>query len=172
LIVGVGYTQVTPQKIDSLSVQKHKLDTGEIRQQAPEVLQDLFDKVVKEETQKAELLQNNNRYNLEIDGLIIDETKTKNGREFYDYFFRDWEAPEGARNFTIFIEEKPFRLNTTIIEILINETLIYQSLLQPRSELLENLAMESIATTQMYLANYEELMKQLGGNDMKGTGLF
>jgi curli production assembly/transport component CsgE len=154
-------------KIDSLSNYKIPGDTSKVIKDAPEVLKDLFENIIKEETRKF-----NKGYDLEIDGLIIDQTKTKSGREFYDYFFRDWEPPKGASNYTIYIEEKPFRLNTTFIEILINETLIYQSFLQPRSEFLENLAQESIATTQMYLANYEELLRQLGGNDVKGTGIF
>jgi curli production assembly/transport component CsgE len=154
-------------KTDSLSNYKIPGDTSKVIKDAPEVLKDLFENIIKEETRKF-----NKGYDLEIDGLIIDQTKTKSGREFYDYFFRDWEPPKGASNYTIYIEEKPFRLNTTFIEILINETLIYQSFLQPRSEFLENLAQESIATTQMYLANYEELLRQLGGNDVKGTGIF
>jgi len=166
-IAQVDTTSMKHNKIDSLSNYKIPGDTSKVIKDAPEVLKDLFENIIKEETRKF-----NKGYDLEIDGLIIDQTKTKSGREFYDYFFRDWEPPKGASNYTIYIEEKPFRLNTTFIEILINETLIYQSFLQPRSEFLENLAQESIATTQMYLANYEELLRQLGGNDVKGTGIF
>lgn len=163
----IDSVKVTVNKVDSVG-QSIQADTSKVFKEAPDELKSLFESIVKEETQKLQ----KGGLNLEIDGLIIDETKTKSGREFYDYFFRDWEAPEGAKNYTIFIEEKPFRLNTTLIEILINETLIFQSLLQPRGEFIENLAVESISTTQLYLANYEELLKQLGGSDMKGTGIY
>ncbi len=61
--------------------------------------------------------------NLEIDGLLIDETKTKSGRDFYEYFYKDWTAPIGAKNYTIYITEKPYRLNNTIIEIKISRSL-------------------------------------------------
>jgi len=67
---------------------------------------------------------------LEIDGLLIDETKTKSGRDFYEYFYKDWTAPVGVKNYTIYIIEKPYRLNNTIIEIKINETLVFQQFLQ------------------------------------------
>ncbi|MCH7410361.1 curli production assembly/transport protein CsgE [Belliella sp. DSM 111904] len=157
---------IETSKIDSLS-KSNVIDTTKVLQEAPDELKNLFESIVKEETQKLK-----SGLNLELDGLIIDETKTKSGKEFYDFFFREWEAPEGAKNYTIFIEEKPFRLNTTMVEILINETLIFQSLLQPRGDVIESLAIDATATTKMYLANYEELLKQLGGSDMKGTGIY
>nr|WP_255742392.1 curli production assembly/transport protein CsgE [Belliella calami] len=176
-VLGFSYAQVkntvsADPKVDSTTVLQHVSDTTKVIKEAPEALKELFEKIVEEETEKAERQKNKIEYSLEIDGLIIDQTKTKSGREFYEYFFSVWEAPENAKNFTIFIEEKPFRLNTTLIEILINETIVFQSLLQPRGDFVENLAIESIGRTQMYLANYEELLKQLGGSDMVGTGIF
>ncbi|GAB2631185.1 CsgE family curli-type amyloid fiber assembly protein [Belliella aquatica] len=163
---------MSQSKIDSTSVLINADDTTKVLKEAPDALKDLFNEIVKEETDKIKQQKVKTGYNLEIDGLIIDQTKTKSGREFYEYFFNSWDAPKEAKDFTIFIEEKPFRLNTTLVEISINETLIFQSLLQPRGDFIENLALESIGTTQMYLANYEELLKQLGGGDMVGTGIF
>ncbi|WP_321344942.1 CsgE family curli-type amyloid fiber assembly protein [uncultured Draconibacterium sp.] len=109
---------------------------------------------------------------IEIDGLLFDETKTKSGRDFYDFFYTAWEAPKGARNYFIYISEKPYRLSTTMIEIRINETLVFQSFLQPRNEIVEQLAQQAVARTQVYLANYEELVRQLDGEDRSGTGIF
>ncbi len=77
-----------------------------------------------------------------------------------------------ARNYSIFISEKPYRLTTTLIEIKINETTVFQSFLQPRGDIVEQLAHQAVAQTQMYLANYEELMRQLEGEDQSGTGIF
>lgn len=159
---------------DSIRVQfiYTNVDTTKITKEAPESLKSLFEEIVREEVQKAEVQKRKSGLDLEIDGLVIDDTKTKNGREFFDFFFRDWEAPEGAKNFTIYISEKPFRLNSTLIEISINETMVYQSFLQPRIDVIEALAMESISTTQLYLANYEALMQELGGADVRGTGIY
>ena len=109
---------------------------------------------------------------LEIDGLLLDETKTKSGRDFYDLFFRDWVAPPEAKNYSIFIVERPFRQNTTFIEISINEILVYQSLLQPRSDIIEQLALESVGITQEYLIQYEQLVRELDGDERKGSGIF
>nr|WP_321356815.1 CsgE family curli-type amyloid fiber assembly protein [uncultured Draconibacterium sp.] len=109
---------------------------------------------------------------IEIDGLLFDETKTKSGRDFYDFFYTAWEAPEGARNYFIYISEKPYRLSTTMIEVKINETPVFQSFLQPRNDIVEQLAQQAVARTQIYLANYEELVRQLDGDDRSGTGIF
>ena len=109
---------------------------------------------------------------IEIDGLLFDETKTKNGREFYTCFYTAWEAPPGAKNYAIFISEKPYRLTTTLIEIRINEILVFQNFLQPKTEAIEQLTSQAVTQTQMYLANYEEVMRQLEGKDQSGSGIY
>lgn len=150
------------------SNEQNKADTTKVVQEAPEELKLLLESI----TNSVAKSNSGGDVELEIDGLVIDETKTKGGREFYDLFYRDWSPPEGAKNYTIFIVEKPFRLNQTFIEVSINETRVYQSFLQPRYEYIENIALESITSTQFYLAQYEELIKQLGGEDQSGSGIF
>lgn len=142
-------------------------DTTKVVKEAPEELKNLLDNIIEQATQKVRA-----DASLEIDGLLIDETKTKSGRDFFDFFYRDWEAPEGAKNYSIFVVERPFRANQTLIEVLINETLVYQSYLQPRLDYIEEIADNSIAITQMYLARYEELIRELDGDDRRGSGIF
>lgn len=140
-------------------------DTTQFKK-APESLQRLLDEI------KASKEKVSTDVELELDGMLFDETKTKSGKDFYDLFYSQWEAPPNARNFFIFITEKPYRLTTTQIEIRINEFIVFMSFLQPRADLVEQLAEEAVAQTQMYLANYEELMRQLEGDDQAGTGIY
>ncbi|WP_439481000.1 CsgE family curli-type amyloid fiber assembly protein [Algoriphagus formosus] len=142
------------------------LDTAK-KEATIQELQTLLESIKKQETQKS-----SSEVVLEIDGLLIDDTKTKSGRDFYDFFYRDWVAPPEASNYSIFIVEKPFRLNTTTIEISINEITVFQSFLQPRTDIVEELAKQSIGITQQYLIQYEELVRQLDGEERKGTGIF
>lgn len=135
--------------------------------EAPENLQKLIETITAEETEKE-----SKDADIEIDGLLFDKTKTKSGRDFYDYFYQRWEAPAKARNYSIFIIEKPYRLTTTKVEIRINETLVFQSFLQPRGDIVEMLALQAVARTQLYLQNYEEIVKQLEGDDRSGSGIF
>ena len=131
----------------------------------PASLQKLFDQVVKHP-------EKSNDSEIEIDGLLVDDTKTKTGKEFYDLFYSNWEAPAEAKNYSITISEKPFRLSSTLIVVSINDTPVYQSVLQPRQDIVEGLSMDALMTTQSYLANYEEIMRQLNGDDMTGSGIF
>jgi curli production assembly/transport component CsgE len=135
--------------------------------EAPRVLIDLVDKI-----KKAQFDDSGSDTILEIDGLIFDETKTKNGRDFYDRFFRKWEPPENARNYSIFIKEKPFRVTTTQIEIRINETLVFQSFLQLKSEFIEVLSEQAVIQTKLYLQNYEDILQQIEGEDLSGSGIY
>ncbi|MGM0945485.1 MAG: CsgE family curli-type amyloid fiber assembly protein [Bacteroidota bacterium] len=153
--------------VSEAQVQKEKNDSTKQLKKTEQELKSLLEKIVKEEVKKV-----SSDAELEIDGLIVDETKTKVGRDFYDFFFRDWQAPEEASNYSIFIIEKPFRLNTTIIEIKINEITVFESFLQPRGDFVENLAVQSIANTQFYLQQYDELVRELGGEDTRGTGIY
>ena len=141
-------------------------DTIKQLKEAPESLKKLIEGIT------AQTKEAPNDADIEIDGLLFDQTKTKSGKDFYDYFYSAWVAPDNARNYSIFVDEKPYRLTTTLIEIKINETTVFQSFLQPRNDIMEQLAQQAVAQTQMYLANYEELMRQLEGEDQSGSGIF
>ncbi len=141
-------------------------DTTDLKE-APEALKNLLENITKEETKRMK-----GELELEIDGLIIEETMTKSGNDFYDFFYRDWEPPVEARNYTIFIIERPFRLNMTMIEVSINETMVIQTFLQPRLEFVENLAAETVFTLQNYLANFEQIKRDLEGDERSGSGIF
>ncbi|MGE5426247.1 MAG: CsgE family curli-type amyloid fiber assembly protein [Methylococcaceae bacterium] len=141
--------------------QKDSLKTKPV----PQSLKNLFDQVIKQPDKS-------NEVEIEIDGLLVDDTKTKMGKDFYDQFYGNWEAPVGAKNFTITVSEKPFRLTSTLIVVSINENPVYQAILQPRQDIVEAMSYEAISTTQSYLANYEEIMKQLNGEDMAGSGIY
>jgi len=132
----------------------------------PADLKRLMEEVTQQQRVKA------NDIEIEVDGLLVDDTKTKSGKEFYDLFYNSWTAPTSAKNYTITISEKPFRLTSTMIAVSINENLVYQTILQPRQDIIESQTEEAIYITQDYLANYEEITKQLNGDDMNGSGIY
>lgn len=142
----------------------NQTDSLNIKHQNP-TLKKLVENVVKH-TSKT------NDAELEIDGLIVDDTKTKSGKDFYDMFYSLWIPPSSARNYSITISEKPYRLNYTLIEVSINENIVYQSVLQPRQDIVESQSNEAISYSQDYLQNYEEIMNMMNGEDLKGSGIF
>ncbi len=109
---------------------------------------------------------------IEIGGLVVDETQTKLGHDFYDLFYQKWDNPQMPNDFTIVISEKPIPSLGTQISVKINETEIFQNRLQSRYELIEELADYAVELSLNYLQNYDEIQKELNGDEMKGTGIF
>lgn len=109
---------------------------------------------------------------LEVDGLIVDETVTKSGRDFYQIFYSIWEAPPNANNYTISISEKPARGIATVLMIDINDNRIVETPLQPRYDIIESIAEQAVRICYDYLLNYEQIQEQLSGDDLSGSGIY
>lgn len=103
---------------------------------------------------------------LEIDGLIVDETRSKAGRDFYDLFYTQWQAPPQARDFTIVIQEKPFRGRNTQVEIVVDDQVVFRTTLQPRYEVIEEYVGYGIQYTYRHLLEQARLRQQLGPGGM------
>ena len=82
-----------------------------------------------------------------IDGLVMDETRTKIGRDFYSIFYSRWQAPSDARNFTITVQEQPMPSLGTRITVQLNNQTVFQTRLQPRYEYIEQAAKQAVYAT-------------------------
>lgn len=109
----------------------------------------------------------------EIDQLIINETISKVGLDFQEIFYNKWNWPTGLTDpFIIVISERPVFGTNTQIEIIVNDITVFQSFLQPRYDVLEEIAMQAADIATQYILNYQEVLKQLSGDDMAGTGIY
>jgi curli production assembly/transport component CsgE len=109
---------------------------------------------------------------LEIDGLIIDETRTRIGRDFYEKFYTLWTAPFGVGDYSIFVEEQPPRGRSAAISVKVNEKLVSFHQLQPREEVLEEAAKLAVARITKHLQNYTQMQSDLENGDQSGTGIY
>lgn len=109
---------------------------------------------------------------LEIDGLILDETRSKTGRDFYDIFYTKWTAPAEARDFSITIRELPSRGRSARIAVEVNGNILFSRFLQPRQDVLELLAEQTVIVIQKHLNDSEKLKNDLEADDQKGSGIF
>lgn len=109
---------------------------------------------------------------MEIDGLIMDETISKVGRDFFDMFYATWNAPKNAKNFTITIKEMVLPGLATQITILVNDEEVFKQRVQPRNDIMEQMSKYAIYKTTRYLSNYERMKSQLDGDDQSGSGIF
>ncbi|HPG40738.1 MAG TPA: CsgE family curli-type amyloid fiber assembly protein [bacterium] len=140
-------------------------------QEARQEVQQQADTV--KETEQTETVKNTRPGDvLEIDGLIINDTKTKIGQEFYEYFYTLWEPPAGVYDYTIYISEMPTGQSGSWVFININDISIYQNRLTPRSDEIEEAARQATGFTGNYLVNYTQDQKQMAGDDMAGTGIY
>ena len=111
---------------------------------------------------------------LEIDGLVVDQTLTKTGRDFYELFYNQWQPPSGAKNYTLLIQEQPSRGPGmgTQINILINDHQVVAIPLQPRYAIIENYAGKAVRIAANYLKNYQQIQRDLDGQDRMGNGIY
>ena len=108
----------------------------------------------------------------ELTGLIIDETISKIGRDFSEYFFTNWQRPAKQLEYTILIQEKPLPSNGSQILIYVDDYLVFQNFVQPRIDVIEEYANYGIYMVNTYLENYEMIQQQLQGDDLSGTGIY
>lgn len=108
---------------------------------------------------------------LEIDGLIIDETRTKLGRDFYDLFYGRWDAPAGATNYSITLSEAPARGRTVRLTVEVDGQPVYRRMLQPRLSLLEESAEQAARAVSQHLAQRSRISQQIELEDQSASGI-
>ncbi|MCX8042291.1 MAG: curli production assembly/transport protein CsgE [Thermodesulfobacteriaceae bacterium] len=113
--------------------------------------QEVREDIKKEEAKKEPLLL----------GFILDKTKTKIGRDFYDAFVNLWEFPLGTENLNIIIDEQTDPRLGTQIFVYVEDTLVYHTILKPRLEDIDAKAEEAIQVVFNYFMNYLKYQKYL-----------
>lgn len=98
---------------------------------------------------------------LESSGLVVDQTITKIGHDFYDQFFSHWEAPADSRDFIIAISEKPSRGNNAIVTVTVNDEELMELPLQAKYEFIEETAQQAIEVAKGFLQQAHSLSQQL-----------
>lgn len=128
--------------------------------------------------------------------IIIDVTRTKIGRDFYDSFYQHWNSlpamkpitapPDSSRTtpklppvlnlteFVITIEDLPTPGNglASIVSIIIDNQTIWQQFVPVRRDQIDEYALDAVAAVQDYLADLQSVSAQLGDGDQLGTGVY
>ena len=108
----------------------------------------------------------------EINGLVVDESIIKVGRDFYEVFYSKWQAPPAEMSYTIFIKELPQIGQGSLVSVYLDETELFSQPLQPRYEVVEAMAEYAVALVTNYLLNYQQMSQQLENQDQQGSGIF
>ena len=143
------------------------------------------------------LLENNSMYSMDpLDDAVFDEnasttfildnTKTKIGRDLYEEFYRQWSGMQldslGRAQFMasvmaneellIELEEIPSPGLSNMVAIKVGDLLVWQQFVQPRSEAMEAQVAEAVQQVLQYFVGYQEIQNQLGTADQSGSGIF
>jgi len=94
-----------------------------------------------------------------INGLVVDETRTTIGRDFYDVFYDAWVAPENSINYTIVVEEQPVPGRGTRLIIRLNDEVAFDTRLQPGYERIQQAALAAVRFTRRALATAAPLSR-------------
>jgi curli production assembly/transport component CsgE len=109
---------------------------------------------------------------IEIEGIVVDATQTKIGKDFYDIFYQQWNQVENLPYHSITINEKALPQLGSQITVQIEDQLIFQQIIQPRYEVIEQMANYAVQRAYQYVQNYDDMQKQLQGEDLEGTGIY
>jgi len=91
-----------------------------------------------------------------LGGLVLNETSSTIGRDFYDVFYSRWQPPQNAANYTIRITEQYAPSLGSQVVVKVDETTLFRSYLQPNFEQIRTAALRALARTQQYLKRQYE----------------
>lgn len=79
--------------------------------------------------------------------LVVDETISRAGAQFYDVFYQLWRPPPGAAFSTVVLSEQPLPGQGTLVSVRLDGEVVFQSRLQPREEAIEQAAQAAAQAT-------------------------
>ena len=108
----------------------------------------------------------------EIDGLIIDETVSRIGQDFYRHFVNRWEPLKGIEDYNILINERANARWGSWISIKVNDATVYVKVLRSRPTEIEAAVEEGVSMTARYLLLVYQRERELETGDLAGSGIY
>ena len=96
---------------------------------------------------------------IEIKGLVVETTKTKMGKDFYDFFYQLYLREGSDYSFIITIEEKPFFGTGSLISVIVEDQTIFEFQARPDVEMLEGAAKYALVRVNEYNKNRQNVPK-------------
>jgi len=103
--------------------------------------------------------------------FILDDTRTRAGRDFYDLFYRFWQDLEMYSDQPISIKEQFIRGGNTRIEITLGDDIVFVSGLSNRYDAIEARAQSATRRVAYQVERRNRVSSDLEKSEMKGTGI-
>ncbi|MFT5889966.1 MAG: hypothetical protein ACI9Y7_000054 [Dokdonia sp.] len=95
-----------------------------------------------------------------IDGLVLQKTLTKSGRDFFRMFYSEYYNRQIQSPVNILIKEVPGRRRNTLITVEVDGKLVWQFFAQPRKDFLTNMVRISLQRVLSFLNRLEKQNEQ------------
>lgn len=86
-----------------------------------------------------------------VDGIVLDETRSKTGRDFYNAFYEAWSKRKGVENSVVRVAEKPGPGMGSIVYVEVNYEEIFELRLRPGDQRTKQAGQVAAARTLSYL---------------------
>ncbi|WP_109299358.1 CsgE family curli-type amyloid fiber assembly protein [Aquimarina sp. AU474] len=114
-----------------------------------------FNEEIKKKPEKVE--EESSDDGIELKGIVIEETKTKPGRDFYEFFYSSYTLNQINGNKIVGIYETLSFGRTTILQVKVEDNIIHQFIGKPDLEYLEQMSKLAIRKVYKY---FKDLKKQ------------
>ncbi len=94
---------------------------------------------------------------IELKGIVVEDTKTKPGRDFYEFFYNSYTLNQINGNKIVGVHETLSFGRTTILQVKIEDNVIHQFIGKPDLEYLEQMSKIAIRKVYKY---FKDLKKQ------------
>lgn len=91
-----------------------------------------------------------------LGGLVVENTLTKAGRDFYKYFYSEYYNRQIQTKKNIIIEEVPGKFRSTRISVKIDDQLLWQFFAQPKKSFLQKMANTALDRCIAYLQQLQQ----------------
>ncbi|EAS19828.1 hypothetical protein FNJ87_12195 [Nonlabens mediterrranea] len=91
--------------------------------------------------EKKEIVSNDG---VEIRGIVIEKTRTKPARDFYDYFYGEYHKYKINGNRIVTVEEEFGQGRSSLIKVTVGREIVYQFFVQPKKKYLKQMADNAI----------------------------
>lgn len=96
---------------------------------------------------------------IEINGLVINQTLSRVGHLFYEELISGWEVP--SQTGTITVRERPDLIAGNVVWIEIDDNIVFQDRLGTRTDGLEEKAQTARAAMELYVKQKKEALRGL-----------
>ena len=115
-----------------------------------------FEAVMREENETEPEAEEDNSVELpvmygNVNGIVLDETRSKTGRDFYNAFYDEWSKSQGVENSVVRVAEKPGPGMVSIVYVEVNYEEIFELRLRPGDQRTKQAGTIAAARTLGYL---------------------